>query len=361
MKLKVGTVMMAAALMAVGAQADSFGTGGNAFSLDFVNIGGAGNVADASGYGAVNYNYRMGSYEITLDQFVKAHAASGDTIGNGNEDHWNSGSRTVGTAGPASRVSWYEAARFANWLSSGDANTGVYSFSGGSLSGIDRAYRNGSDLAYVLPSEDEWYKAAYYKPIDNGSYSLYANGSDDVLDLTHGTSSGWNYRTDAGVYVNGDPNYMWETGDGGMEQNGTFDMMGNALEWNESAVDGSTNNMVANRVFRGGSYNLSEGDLRSSSRYSNSPANEYLTGMGLRVASIGAIPSASSSAVSIHTAVEIEWSSTSGTTYQVQYSTNLVSTNWFDLGSTVLGDGSTNYVFDSTRGISERFYRVINE
>ena len=285
MNMKVGTLMMAAALVAVGAQADSFGSGGNAFTLDFVNIGGAGNAADASGYGAVGYNYRIGSHEISLDQFAKAHAASGNTIGSGNEGYWNDGTRTVGTAGPAGFVSWNEAARFANWLSSGDANTGVYSFSGGLVNGIDRSYRNGSDLAYVLPSEDEWYKAAYYKPVDNGSYSLYANGSDNVLDLTHGTSSGWNYRNGSGQYVNGSPNYMWETGDGGMEQNGTFDMMGNVWEWNESAADGSTNNMAANRVFRGGSASAYEGSLRSSSRYSNSPSsgNSHL---GFRVAAI---------------------------------------------------------------------------
>jgi len=285
MRVRVGTVIMAAALVAGGAQADNFGSDGNAFTLDFVNIGGAGNAADGSGYGAVDYNYRIGQKEITLDQFAKAHAASGNTIGSGNEGYWNDGARTVGTAGPASYVSWNEAARFANWLSSGDANTGVYSFSGGLVSGIDRSYRNGSDLAYVLPSEDEWYKAAYYKPVDNGSYSLYANGSDDVVDLTHGTSSGWNYYTESGQFVNGSPNYMWETGDGGMEQNGTFDMMGNVWEWNESAFDGSTNNMVANRVLRGGTTASSAGNLRSSYRGSGSPTAEF-SSIGFRVAAI---------------------------------------------------------------------------
>jgi formylglycine-generating enzyme required for sulfatase activity len=263
--------MMAVALVAVGAQADSFGSGGNAFTLDFVNIGYAGNVGDTANTvnginpGAVDYDFRIGKFEVTLDQFAKAHAASGNTIGDGDEGYWNDGTRTVGTGGPASYVSWNEAARFANWLSSGDANTGVYSFSGGLVSGIDRSYRNDSDLAYVLPSEDEWYKAAYYKPVDDGSYSLYASGLDTVP--THGTASGWNYYN--GGYVNGSPNYMWKTGDGGTEQNGTFDMMGNIWEWNESAFDGSTNNMAASRVFRGGSAFSLESNLRSSARNSN--------------------------------------------------------------------------------------------
>ena len=67
----------------------------------------------------------------------------------------------------------------------------------------------------------------------------------------------------------------------------------------------------------------------------------------------------SSGSISIHPAVEIDWASTFGTAYQVQYSTNLVSTNWFNLGPTVIGNGSTNHVFDSTRDSGEKFYRFI--
>ncbi len=78
---------------------------------------------------------------------------------------------------------------------------------------------------------------------------------------------------------------MWETGDGGLEQNGTFDMMGNVWDWNESAVDRSANNMAANRVFRGGSAFNIESDLRSSTRYSSSPTNDS-SSFGLRVAEI---------------------------------------------------------------------------
>ena len=65
--------------------------------------------------------------------------------------------------------------------------------------------------------------------------------------------------------------------------------------------------------------------------------------------------------VAIHTAVEIEWNSTSGTTYQVQYSTNLASTNWFNLSNSVMATNTTSYMLDSTRNVSNRFYRVIKE
>ncbi len=39
MKLKIGTVALATTLVAVGAQADSFGSEANAFTLNFVKIG----------------------------------------------------------------------------------------------------------------------------------------------------------------------------------------------------------------------------------------------------------------------------------------------------------------------------------
>lgn len=276
--MRKGIVVWAAVLVAAGSYADifgtstnNFGTGPNEFSINFVDIGGAGNAADGT-YGAVGYNYRIGQKEVTIDQFSKARAED-VLISNGNEDYWNSLGQTVGTGAPASRVSAYEAMKFSNWLTTGSAITGVYQFSANGLTllSIDRSFRNGDDLAYVLPSEDEWYKAAYYKPVNDGSYSLYANGSNDAGDLVHG-AGGWNY------YVSGIPS-MWETGDGALEQNGTYDMMGNVFEWNESIID------VTNRVYRGGSAYAQSLGMRSAVRAGEDPTTEIFT-TGFRVAAI---------------------------------------------------------------------------
>ena len=57
------------------AQADTFGTSGNEFTIDFVNIGNAGNAADTTGYGAVPYEYRVGTYEISKNAIDKATAS----------------------------------------------------------------------------------------------------------------------------------------------------------------------------------------------------------------------------------------------------------------------------------------------
>lgn len=57
-------------------------------------------------------------------------------------------------------------------------------------------------------------------------------------------------------------------------------------------------------------------------------------------------------------AVEIGWSSSLGTNYQVQWCTNLLMNNWYNLGEPIPGNGTTNFLFDSTRTNERRFYRV---
>jgi hypothetical protein len=75
-KLKIG--LLAALLVVAGSsivQADVFGTGGNQFTIDFVPISGSTN--PTSGYGIVNNDYRMGTFEITNDQWSKFKASMG--------------------------------------------------------------------------------------------------------------------------------------------------------------------------------------------------------------------------------------------------------------------------------------------
>jgi formylglycine-generating enzyme required for sulfatase activity len=232
----------------------------------YVTIGNAGNTADTNGYGAVGYTYRISAAEVTIAEFT----ASG--AGNGNENYWNDGTRTVGTAAPASYVSLYEARKHCNWLTTWDVNSAYYGNGGNNMSGLSHdAYAAANGLTYFLPTEDEWYKAAYYTGNGGDLWSLYANGTDTVP--TWGTTDGWNYYN--GGYVNGSPNYTWTTGFGGEEQNGTYDMMGNVWEWMEASSG----------VIRGGGYDLSEYYLCSSSRTAYGPSNEDYN-VGFRVVAV---------------------------------------------------------------------------
>lgn len=296
MKNVVSSIVLT--MLVIGAHAESITHGGTTVNIDFVNIGYAGNDAQnaanrahgesgGDGYGAVAYDYRIGQTEVTIDQFTVVRAAD-NRIGDGDEGYWNSGdgisTPQVGSGAPASYVSWNEAAKFCNWLTTGDAYTGAYQFDGsGAFISINRdAAITAFGIAYMMPTLDEWYKAAYFKP-DGSGYSLYANGSDDVADLTHGTANGWNYD-----YVNPSPNFMWETGFGGEEQNGTYDVMGNAWEWIENEFPGPIGTA---RELKGGRYDYSEYGLRSSLQYGGggnnliSPSDEYAS-YGFRVAAI---------------------------------------------------------------------------
>jgi formylglycine-generating enzyme len=252
-------------------------------SMDFVTIGNAGNAADTqvmttdgtTGYGAVVYNYRIGKYEVTNAQWNAFTAVAGAPTGNGGAYRYNS--YWTGAQQPANDVSWYEAAQFCNYLTSGDKSKGAYQFSGnntnpGSFQGIDRVTSISTyGTTYVIPTEDEWYKAAYFKP-DASGYSLYANGTSTAPVAGVNT----NYYSTSPFYYSGQP---WNVGSGTQEQNGTFNMMGNGGEWNEALIYGS------NRGLCGGSYYDYDINLASSSRYYCNPTTETVS-IGFRVASI---------------------------------------------------------------------------
>ncbi len=97
-----------------------------------------------------------------------------------------------------------------------------------------------------IPSENEWYKAAYYNG-GTSTYSLYPNGQNTITtaDANYGTSVG--VSTDVGSY-SGDPSSY-----------GTFDQGGNVWEWNDAVIAG------ASRGLRGGSWFNYAGDFLQSS------------------------------------------------------------------------------------------------
>jgi hypothetical protein len=240
-------------------------------NINFVTIGNPGNAA-FYGYGAVSYGYRIGRYEVTNAQWNTFTAAAGAPMGSPSEAYDQSAYFT-GAQQPTNCVSWYEAAQFCNYLTSGDKSLGAYQLGNGTIMDdcitVDRAAAiSAYGTAYVLPTIDEWFKAAYYKP-DGSGYSVYANGQYTIP----AADNGWNYY--GGAYI--DP---WNVGTGTMEQNGTFDMMGNVWEWNEDCVFGTV------RGFHGGEYG--DGDLFLSS--SCGPSGQYPfyddKSVGFRVASV---------------------------------------------------------------------------
>lgn len=297
-KLKAAITL--AGLLAItitSAPADTFGTTGNEFTIDFVNIGNAGNADDAgagggiysSPYGGVSYSYRMGTYEISQDAIDKATASGllNVTAGphTGNE--------------PAADMTWYEAAAFVNWLNTSTGHQAAYdlTYSGGwsmnlwssgnawQLDG-ENLYRH-KDAYYFLPSEDEWYKAAYHQNDGvTANYWDYATGSNTIPTqaLTDGTLAGSAVFNGSEAGVPADPADVNLAG--GLSAYGTMGQNGNVWEWQESAFDGINNTSSEGRAVRGGYWFGVGVYLRSSDRYDATAPELLGNNFGFRIASV---------------------------------------------------------------------------
>ncbi len=267
------------------ASADSFGTGGNAFDIDFVSISGATN--PTSGYGIVNNDYRMGALEITNDQWAKFQAELGVPVTGDPSSAYDADSYWTGTNVPTNRVSWYEAAQFVNWLNTSTNHHVAYKFTGTqgtsgytldtwSAAEADNGtnlYRH-KDAMYYMPTEDEWVKAAYW----NGtSLQTYSNASPGDLVSGVPDPTKWNYQPSAG-------SAPWDVGNGVEELNGTYDMMGNVWEWMESPASDASYGADSDRGLRAGAYNFDVSTLASSYRFVTYPRYD-LNSFGFRVAS----------------------------------------------------------------------------
>lgn len=304
--LTVGAERSATAIMrrftltVLGALALTVVSTANAQSVipEMTYIGGAGNAADTAvmrdgttGYGAVNYDYYVGTTEVTNAQYAAFlnSVAKNDTNGLYNAQMEDYGIIRSGTAGsyvysitnglgqrPVVFVSFINAARYCNWLTNGastsaSTETGMYTIT------ADGLFTRNADAwaagGYAITSEDEWYKAAYYNVADGG-YTLYATGNTIDQNLA-------NYYVTLSPYNLG---HTADTGSYAAEQNGTYDMTGNAFEWTEAVQKG------AFRTLRGGSFTSNDFGLESLVRtYYYSPDYESLI-VGFRVSSLGVVP-----------------------------------------------------------------------
>jgi formylglycine-generating enzyme required for sulfatase activity len=202
---------------------------------------------------------------------------------------------------PAANMEWYEAAAFVNWLNTSTGHHEAYdlTFSGGFLwsmtvwssaqawqTGGQNLYRH-KDSYYFLPSEDEWYKAAYHKNDGvTAAYWDYPTGSNSIpTAITSGTGAG------TALYDNTPISPANVDQSGGLSPYGSRGQGGNVFEWAESAFDGVNNLSNESRVVRGGAWYFGEDGMRSSLRLSYGPAatgNDF----GFRVASVVPEPTA---------------------------------------------------------------------
>lgn len=252
-----------------------------AVDIETVPVGNPGNPPnhDPHRFGDVKYEYDIGKYEVTAGQyteFLNAVAAT-DTYGLYSTGMWSGdypcriqrsgspGSYTYSVAPdwadrPVCWVCWADAARFANWLENGQPSgpqqlgtteDGSYFLNGAMGYHELMAVVRKKDATWVIPTEDEWYKAAYHKNDGvTGNYFDYPTSTDtrpsnQLIDPDPGNNA--TFYDDG--YTIGDPYWRTEVGAHGNSESpyGTFDQGGNVWEWTETSVEG-------NKGTRGGSF-----------------------------------------------------------------------------------------------------------
>jgi sulfatase modifying factor 1 len=294
----------------------------HAVEIETVPIGNPGNPADtrydATGFGSVAYDYRIGTTEVTNAQYVEFlnSVAATDTFGlyniNMGSGTWGGivrsgvdgayryavkpdavgqgpgGSDYTYAKKPVVLVSLFDAIRFANWLHHGQGGPettedGAYTLLGGTPTPSNwQTITRNPGARWWLPSEDEWYKAAYYDLVSEVYYD-YPIGTNTVPNNnlpsndTGNSANCWD-----GDYTTGNASYPL-TDAGAYTQSGspygTFDQGGSVWEWNETLVSSSY------RIVRGGWWNGNSNGLRASVRDGGNPTVESVD-LGFRVASI---------------------------------------------------------------------------
>ena len=283
--------------------------------MNWVTIGNARNAANQDfgngTYGSVGYTYQISMHEVTNAQYVEflnavdTGGSNPNGVYNTNMDSDARGGITFNSGAangskyevksnmadkPVNYVSHLDAQRFTNWIQNGQGNasteTGAYIV--GNL-----ATHSGAASVWI-PTENEWYKAAYYDPTLNGGtggYWQYATKSDTAPSIATSTITG--EISNPGLNVanyghgadwngqDGNLTTVGSAGPGSASYYGTFDQGGNVAEWSDVVVG-------SNRGIRGSSWNIdAPSALLAADRHHQDPLLEN-PDWGFRLA--GAVP-----------------------------------------------------------------------
>ncbi|MDQ7826332.1 MAG: SUMF1/EgtB/PvdO family nonheme iron enzyme [Candidatus Eremiobacteraeota bacterium] len=222
-------------------------SGATGAATEMVQVGDAGNGADFTGFGAVKYNYSIGRCEVTIGQYTAFLNAVSRTDTYGLYNSTMAGDLNVagitrsGTPGgysyaplnnggdstnrPVTYLSWFDAARFANWMSNvqptgaQDRTTtedGAYNLA----VEPQRVESTGTGGYYDFPTRSDIPPGNVIGSSPNQGNYVKSEGKFSVTQQVVASSS-QNYLTDVGAYTDSASYY------------GTFDQLGNVYEWND--------------------------------------------------------------------------------------------------------------------------------
>ena len=329
--MKTASILLVAGLLAASSASAKI-------MIDTVLVGDAGNAGEIQSegtFGAVSYDYYIGTYEVTNAQyaaFLNAVAAMdthslwkddmssddrGGIVRSGSPGNFTYSTKANFDNKPVNYVSFWDAARFANWLTngqptgaqgSGTTEDGMYDLGGVTTPWIGSFPRqidfSSGQNGVAIASEDEWYKAAFFSGANSGSGAATTpNGEGYWLYTTQSNTA----PTKATYSPNGDisnpgtnvanysyTNFPWlepgqvttvgSAGAGSASYYGTFDQGGNVREWNDPALS------TIGIVIRGGGFSGGPGSLQGDGRDGNTGPTESPS-IGFRVTSLAPIGS----------------------------------------------------------------------
>jgi formylglycine-generating enzyme len=326
-----------------------------AVTFDWATVGNPGNAADTlvmnkgpapdstTGYGSVGYTYQISKYDVTNSQYVQFLNAVDPTGANGQKLYdsrmtsWPAGgvmqtggiNFTAGAAAgskfsvktgqdtyPATWINWTSGARFVNWLAngqgSGSTESGVYDMSVFTGNSYATPPARAVGATIFLPSEDEYYKAAYYDQTKNGGtggYWQYGTRSDTAPASVAPAGTSNSANIGAGVGNGGNQggvfgataattqaaydtsvNYLTNVGayTAATSFYGLYDVDGLVYNWTEATRPSFGNNLP---IYRGGAWYYNAAGVGAAYRniYSGAAAPSY-SYFGFRIAGLPAAP-----------------------------------------------------------------------
>lgn len=273
-------------------------------TIDFKTVNNVGNAASTNGFGSVNYVYQLGTHEVSNQQYTDFLNAIGSSdpyslYSTSMATDVNGGINRTGATGsyaysvksgfanePVTFASWYNAARFANWLHNGQTNnpasleTGSYRMP--AVASAEVLTRTAA-ATFVLPNMNEWVKGGFHVSSSGTSatYTSFATSNNTQPTATVSDTALVNRANFNGATASSTGPLPIGSYTNSLSSYGLYEMMGNVSEMTETVSPTNTNRFYTTS----GAWNTSASNLTS--QFSLALSNPLYSGTAAKTSALG--------------------------------------------------------------------------